>query len=163
MFTAFNHSEWEANGLKDFCLFSDAIEYVNQKEYGDGQLEGEWYYADEDKLTVYWGTFGNDNSPGASSYTHAEIYTDKAEFDCVVSMWKSQPEYTGVVEEDSEREELISRIQDCLEHFENVQYLLRQYDKELFNRWKAGGYLVSDDIVSMYPSLSEILSQLEDE
>lgn len=79
-YNAFNHKAWAEAGLKDFGDFAECVEYVNQSEYGDGQLEGEWYYCDDETRTIYTGTFGNYNSPGASSYTNADVY-DEDEID----------------------------------------------------------------------------------
>lgn len=31
-----------------------------------------------------------------------------------------------------------------------------------FTRWKAGGFLVDDDIVSMYPDLGRVIESLDD-
>ena len=49
----------------------------------------------------YFGTWGNDNSPGASTYTHAEIFNmddaaDAAEYQKRVKHWESQPEWEEV-------------------------------------------------------------------
>jgi hypothetical protein len=75
-YNAFNRKEWAKAGLKDFGDFAEYVEYVNQTEYGDGQLEGEWYYCDDETRTIYTGTFGNYNAPGASSYTNADVYDE---------------------------------------------------------------------------------------
>ncbi len=108
-YNAFDHKGWGAAGLKDYCDFSDAIEYVNQSEYGDGQLEGAWYYCDDETRTIYCGSFGNYNSPGASSYTYAEVYDEeeREEYEADKRKWESKPEYldNGEDEEDSEEDE----------------------------------------------------------
>lgn len=80
-YTAFNHKSWSEAGLYDFNDISEMVTYINQTELGDGQLEGEWYYCDDESLTIYHGTHGNDNSPGASSYTHADVYDDIDEYE----------------------------------------------------------------------------------
>jgi hypothetical protein len=94
-YNAFDHKSWEAAGLLNFEDFSELIEYVNQSEYGDGQLEGEWWWADDSTRTVYFGSFGNYNAPGASSYTYAEVYEEeeKEDFLAAVAEWESKPEY----------------------------------------------------------------------
>lgn len=33
-------------------------------------------------------------------------------------------------------------------------------DKHLYERWKAGGFLVDCDVVSMYPNLAEVLQEI---
>jgi len=99
-YCAWNRVEWDEAGLKDFCDFSDCIEYKNQSEYGDGQLEGHWFYDDAEKLTLYWGSFGNYSSPGASSNTHAIIYDNEKEFKEAVAHWESLEEYLESDEDD---------------------------------------------------------------
>jgi hypothetical protein len=104
---AFNHAEWERHGLKDYGDFAERVTFCNQAEYGDGQLEGEWFYIDEEPLpnagrVIYFGGFGNDNAPGASMYTNAEIFDDSdpdelAEFTLRAQEWEGKPEY---IEED---------------------------------------------------------------
>jgi hypothetical protein len=47
---------------------------------------------------IYFGTWGNDNSPGASVYTYAEVFDmddpeDAAEYEKRVRYWDSQPEW----------------------------------------------------------------------
>ena len=83
----------EKKMLKDFGDYADCVEYVNQSEYGDGQYEGEWYYGDDDNLTLYTGTFGNYNSPGASDYTYVETFETEAEYLEAVSKQAAKPEY----------------------------------------------------------------------
>jgi hypothetical protein len=102
-YSAFDHKEWEAAGLKDFGDFAECVEYINQCEYGDGQLEGDWYYGDDDTLTVYAGSFGNYNSPGASAYTFANVYDDADEYRARVASLAAEPEYLDS-EDDSEDE-----------------------------------------------------------
>jgi hypothetical protein len=88
--------------LKDFGDFADCVEYVNQREYGDGQLEGQWWYDDDEHSTIYYGSFGNDNSPGASSCTYAEVYDDKTEYLLACAEWMAAPEYLDIAEGDDE-------------------------------------------------------------
>jgi hypothetical protein len=104
-YSAFDHKRWAEAGLKDFGDFAECVEYVNQSEYGDGQLEGEWYYCDDDTLTVYSGSFGNYNSPGASSYTTADVYDDKTEYEEEKARWEGCPEYLDTDEYEEEDED----------------------------------------------------------
>lgn len=102
-YTAWDHKAWAEAGLKDYGDFSDCVEYVNQSEFGDGQLEGEWWYADDDTRTVYYGSFGNDNSPGASSYTYADTFPDdEAGYKEAVGRWEAYPEYLESEEEEED-------------------------------------------------------------
>jgi hypothetical protein len=103
-YNAFDHKAWKAAGLLDYEDFADAVEYVNQSEYGDGQLEGGWYYIDNATKTIYYGTFGNDWAPGASSYTFADVYSDDevVEFSIAALEWEESPEYVETEEEEEE-------------------------------------------------------------
>lgn len=100
MFTASDYREWAAQELKDYSDFAECVEYVNQSDdYGDC-LRGDWYAADPDNLVVYYGTFGNDHSPGASHYTYADKFESKEDYDECVARWESYPEYLSRDEED---------------------------------------------------------------
>ncbi len=100
---ASNHAEWARNGLKDYGEFAERVTFCNQSAFGDGQLEGEWYFIDEKPLpdasrVIYVGSFGNDNAPGASMHTHATIFDgsdpdDLAEFTVRAQELEAQPEY----------------------------------------------------------------------
>jgi hypothetical protein len=94
-YNAFNHKAWAEAGLKDFGDFAECVEYVNQFELGDGTLEGEWYYCDDETRTIYTGTFGNYNSPGASSYTNADVYDEDEieEYNAEKAKLEAQEEY----------------------------------------------------------------------
>jgi hypothetical protein len=92
-FTASDYKTWESEGLKDFDDFAECVEYVNQSEYGDGQLEGEWYYGDDDTLVIYSGSFGNYNSPGATHFTQAEKFATEEEYKEELAKWEATPEY----------------------------------------------------------------------
>lgn len=96
---AWRHREWAEAGLKDFSEFADCIEYVDQRDYGD-LVVGWWWHFDSSSRVVYSGSFGNDNSPGASHYTYAEAYDDKCELDAALAHWKSKPEYLEVEMDD---------------------------------------------------------------
>lgn len=128
---AANHAEWDENSLADYGDFSDMVEYVNQGEDAFSGY-GEWYYIPEEVLppmkgvqyegkpnerVIYFGSYGNDNSPGASHYTHAEIFDmddedDAAEFETRKKEWEGMPEWDP--EEDSEEEERDTEEEDDL-------------------------------------------------
>lgn len=89
-----DRDEWERAGLKDFGEFADRVEFVNQREDGPFDcLRGEWYWGDDDSMTIYSGTFGNDNSPGASMYTYADQYDLWGEYLAALGRWAQKPEY----------------------------------------------------------------------
>jgi len=107
---AFNHAEWKRYSLQDFGDFSEMVEYVNQRpNYGDCDC-GEWFFipdepTPENDRVIYFGSFGNDHSSGASVYTHAEIFDmddedDANEFEKRKTCWESAPEYLESDEDD---------------------------------------------------------------
>ena len=114
--TGWNHREWEKLGLEDYGQFCHKSTECNVGEdHYSGY--GRWFYIPEKPLAnntavVYWGTWGNDNSPGASSYTYAEIFDlsdkeDAQEYKERKEYWEGQPEY--VEEEELENEKPV----DC--------------------------------------------------
>ena len=99
---AFNHAEWSRLGLTDYGDFADQISECNMGEDAFSGY-GEWFFVSDEPLTnndlvIYFGSWGNDNCPGASSYTHAEVFDgdnpdEVAEFQERVRHWQRQPEY----------------------------------------------------------------------
>ncbi len=101
-YRAWDHAEWQAAGLNK-VWDKHEMEYVNQEEDGFDCLRGEWFIADDDTRTIISGTFGNDNSPGASHYTYAEVYDDTEEYRVALAEWEAKPEY---LESEDEGDEL---------------------------------------------------------
>ena len=111
---AFDHREWASHNLQDYGDFSDRISECNQEEMGDHTI-GEWFYIPDEPLSItkdnpnerrviYNGTWGNDNSPGASSYTWATIYDmtdpdDVAEYEKLKKQMEDAPEWLTEYEE----------------------------------------------------------------
>ena len=99
---AFNHTEWQRHGLPDFADFAEKITEINQGEDSFSGY-GEWFYIPEQPLpngdfVIYHGSWGNDNSPGASTHTHATIFDggdpdEMAEYAVRVRDLESQPEF----------------------------------------------------------------------
>jgi len=58
---------------------------------------------------------------------------------------------------------LFQQIDELLCKFYELRNNLRDYDKYLFEKWKAGGFDISGEFVSVYPSLPEIAEILERE
>jgi hypothetical protein len=121
---AFNHAEWVQHGLKDYCDFADQITECNAGEDTFSGF-GEWFFVPDAPLpngdrVIYFGSWGNDNSPGASSYTNAEIFdgTEDAEFQRRVKHWESQPENVEVEDDDEPNDRLLA--QQELEDFEQA-------------------------------------------
>jgi hypothetical protein len=100
---AFDHKAWADYGLANFEDFADRITECNVGEEGDGGGYGEWFFVPDEPLpsghrVIYFGSWGNDNSPGASTYTHATLFDvnepgELAEFTLRVQHLESQPEY----------------------------------------------------------------------
>lgn len=47
----------------------------------------------------------------------------------------------------------------CL--YNDVKNEVRRKDKRFFERWKAGGFIIDEDILSMYPCLSVFVDEEE--
>lgn len=56
-------------------------------------------------------------------------------------------------------------LQQAAEALESAMYefdnILRSADSRLYEQWKAGGKQVSNEFVSMYPCVSEVMEKLE--
>jgi hypothetical protein len=48
-------------------------------------------------------------------------------------------------------------------NLEKLKNLLKAKNKHLYERWKAGGFIVDTNIVSMYPNAQDVIEQLQDE
>ena len=48
----------------------------------------------------------------------------------------------------------------CL--YNDIKNEIRRKDKYLYERWKAGGFLIDEDIISGYPNLSKCLETLQE-
>lgn len=48
-----------------------------------------------------------------------------------------------------------------MELYNSLKRQVRQADPHLYERWKAGGFLIDDDIMSMYPTLGKCVEQLD--
>ena len=109
--SAFNHDEWNRYSLADFSDYADQITEVNVSEDAFSG-NGDWYFIPNEPLpngdrVIYYGSWGNDNSPGASMYTHAEIFDaldpdQLIEFSKRVDHWENQPEFAEDEEDDVE-------------------------------------------------------------
>lgn len=61
-----------------------------------------------------------------------------------------------------ELDELQEDLENFVERYEDLKSLICSLDPEWYEQWKAGGYLVDSDILSMYPNIYDILEKLED-
>ena len=131
--SAFNHAEWNRHGLADFSEFADQIAECNMGEDAFSGF-GEWFFVPNEPLpngdrVIYFGSWGNDNSPGASMYTNAEIFDaldpdQLIEFSKRVDHWENQPEFAD--DDDSDVEDPLDEpwdhivAQQELEDFEQA-------------------------------------------
>ena len=137
--SAFNHDEWNRYSLADFSDYADQITEVNVSEDAFSG-NGDWYFIPNEPLpngdrVIYFGSWGNDNSPGASTYTNAEIFdvldpNQLIEFSKRVDHWESQPEYVESDDDyDSDCELAEDQIlaQQELEDFEQADEYFGDY------------------------------------
>ena len=116
----------------DYGDFADQITECNVGEDAFSGY-GEWFFVPDEPLpnndrVIYFGSWGNDNSPGASMYTNAEIFdgddlADLAAFNERVQHWQSQPEHIETDDDyDSDGELAEDQIlaQQELEDFEQA-------------------------------------------
>lgn len=59
--------------------------------------------------------------------------------------------------------EISEAYEQLMESFQTFQNLVRSNDRQLYEQWKAGGFMVSEDFVSMYPNATEVFEKLESE
>lgn len=109
-----NYIDYESTRqCADYADYCDCISYCNQgTEYGDSGY-GDWFYTPDTSLAtgervIYFGTFSNSHSPGASHYTYAAVYDNADEYATDLKKWESFPEY---LEEENDDE----RIRDSFE------------------------------------------------
>lgn len=56
-----------------------------------------------------------------------------------------------------------AEYEQMMEIYESLKREVRAKNKHLYERWKAGGFRIDDDIISMYPSLGTVIDQLDDD
>lgn len=57
---------------------------------------------------------------------------------------------------------MMEQVQELLVLFEDIKSEVKRRDPILYERWKAGGFLIDSNIISMYPNLEEVADQLGD-
>ena len=60
-------------------------------------------------------------------------------------------------------EYLNSEYRDFMDLFESIKRTIRKADPVRYARWKAGGFLIDEDIISNYPTMGKIIEELEPE
>lgn len=58
----------------------------------------------------------------------------------------------------TEFEDLVGELYNS---FERIKRFVRKSDSFLYERWKAGGFLVDQDIISNYPNLNQVIDELD--
>jgi len=58
---------------------------------------------------------------------------------------------------------LKERIENLVCEYMEIKREIRQINPRFYERWKAGGYLIDEDIISMYPNINDILDTLPEE
>ena len=61
----------------------------------------------------------------------------------------------------SDAQELVEVLRDLEGKFNDADTLLRRLDPHKWEQWKAGGKLVSNEFMSMYPNLIDLAEQFE--
>jgi hypothetical protein len=59
------------------------------------------------------------------------------------------------------RKTMQKRFEEMMELYNELKQEIRHKDKHLYERWKAGGFIVDEDIVSMYPHMGEVVESLD--
>lgn len=62
-----------------------------------------------------------------------------------------------------DKEELRNVFEELSEAYESFKREVKSASPRLYERWKAGGFLIDPDIVSMYPNAHEVFETLDDE
>lgn len=57
--------------------------------------------------------------------------------------------------------ELREKLDLLLVTYQEIKQAVRKADSYQFERWKAGGFLVDDDIFSHYPNIGEVIDKLD--
>lgn len=58
---------------------------------------------------------------------------------------------------------LLKKLQELYDIYHEIKREIKSRDKNFYERWKAGGFIVDEDILSMYPVLSDFMDEIEDE
>lgn len=62
-----------------------------------------------------------------------------------------------------EYEELLEMVNEFGDLYDRFKAFIKEYDSHEYERWKAGGFLVDQNIVSMYPNMLDILDTIADD
>jgi hypothetical protein len=55
-----------------------------------------------------------------------------------------------------------AKIEELLDLYNEIKRDIKHKDKHFYERWKAGGFLIDNDIISMYPNIESFLDTLSE-
>lgn len=55
------------------------------------------------------------------------------------------------------------KLEQLLDLYAEIKREVKKKDPYLYERWKAGGFLVDDDIYSNYPNIQEVVESLAED
>ena len=61
------------------------------------------------------------------------------------------------------KQETKEKCEELINLYLDIKNEIRRQEPRLFERWKAGGFLVNSDIISMYPTLEQVVEEVERE
>ncbi len=101
----------------------------------------------------YWS-----NEFGWSDLETCDIFTEEEKTNLNLPL---HGEWSLFEEEDDnsneEIEQAFSKLEDAFYEFSNI---VKEKDSHLYEQWKSGGFIVSDNVVSMYPNAGEVCNRL---
>ena len=62
----------------------------------------------------------------------------------------------------SQKYDVQNALESVLENFEYLKRIVRENDKYLYERWKAGGFSVDGNFLSSYPAIDEVVTNILD-
>ena len=58
---------------------------------------------------------------------------------------------------------LTQKLGELNDLFQEIKDEVKERDKRLYEEWKAGGFIVDTNVMSMYPNIEDVVEQLGDE
>ena len=60
----------------------------------------------------------------------------------------------------SDAEMLDAELDKLMEAYNRIKDYCKRNDKHLYEQWKAGGFIIDDNVASMYPDVQQVVDQL---
>ena len=51
-------------------------------------------------------------------------------------------------------------FEEMMDNYNIIKHEIRVSNPQLYEQWKAGGFLVDEDIMSMYPNITEVMEEM---